>query len=312
LILLATNKRDVTTDFVVLELRRRGLDFVRLNTEDLPSFEMQLPGGDPAALSLRDGETLMDLQSVTRAYYRRPGMPEAPDKKEGTATYLLSEWSAVLRSLWNALEGRWLNSPFDILRAEDKPRQLAAARQVGFSVPDTLVTNAFEAARDFIDQGPTVGKPLRHALLDDGERGAVIFTSRIERLHDADAPPVRRAPMILQREIRKRCDLRVIVIEDRVFATEIGSQAHEETMVDWRRGARSDLAHEPFALPADIAEACTAVTRALGLRFAAIDLVEDQSGHFWFLEANPNGQWAWIEQRTGAPITAAIVDWLAQ
>lgn len=24
--------------------------------------------------------------------------------------------------------------------------------------------------------------------------------------------------------------------------------------------------------------------------------------------ANPNGQWAWIEQSTGAPVTAAVVD----
>jgi len=42
------------------------------------------------------------------------------------------------------------------------------------------------------------------------------------------------------------------------------------------------------------------------LRFSAIDLVEATDGDFWFLEANPNGQWAWIEQRTGAPVSAAI------
>ncbi len=61
-------------------------------------------------------------------------------------------------------------------------------------------------------------------------------------------------------------------------------------------------------LPAELVEACIAVTHDLGLRFAAIDLVEDEDGQFWFLEANPNGQWAWIEQRTAAPVTAAIVD----
>jgi glutathione synthase/RimK-type ligase-like ATP-grasp enzyme len=61
-------------------------------------------------------------------------------------------------------------------------------------------------------------------------------------------------------------------------------------------------------LPVDVASACISVTRDLGLRFAAIDLIEDPDGRFWFLEANPNGQWAWIEQRTGAPVSAAIVD----
>ncbi len=310
MILLATNKRDLTTDFVVLELGRRNLEFVRLNTEDLPGFEVTIPSGDPATLSLTMDKTIIELGRVTGAYYRRPGIPEAPDKKESTAAYVSAEWSAVLRTLWNALQGRWLNSPFDILRAEDKPRQLLAARQAGFSVPETLVTNAFGAAREFIDNGPTVGKPLRHALVDDGETGAVIFTSRLDRLREKDAPHVRRAPMILQREIQKGSDLRVIVVDDQLFATRIGSQACEETNVDWRRGARSDLVHETMTLPNDMAEACIGVTRSLGLRFAAIDLVEDRSGHLWFLEANPNGQWAWIEQRTGAPITAAIVDGL--
>lgn len=310
MILLATNKRDLTTDFVVLELRRRNLEFLRLNTEDLPSFEITIRGGDPMALSLRAGQTDIELPCVTGAYYRRPGIPDSADTKESTAAYVSAEWSAVLRTLWNALQARWLNSPFDILRAEDKPRQLAVAREVGLSVPETLVTNAFEAARDFIDRGPTVGKPLRHALVDDGDTGAVVFTSRLDRLDEDDAPRVRRAPMILQREIPKAADVRVIVVDDHVFATRIGSQAHEETKVDWRRGGRADLAHERATLPTDIAEACVGVTRRLALRFAAIDLVEDPTGHIWFLEANPNGQWAWIEQRTGAPITAAIVDGL--
>ncbi|MCQ3024054.1 hypothetical protein NLO85_26790, partial [Pseudomonas savastanoi] len=33
-----------------------------------------------------------------------------------------------------------------------------------------------------------------------------------------------------------------------------------------------------------------------------------QDGKLWFLEINPNGQWAWIENQTGYPIAAAIVD----
>lgn len=49
----------------------------------------------------------------------------------------------------------------------------------------------------------------------------------------------------------------------------------------------------------------------LGLTYGAIDLIEDEQDVFWFLECNPNGQWAWIEQRTQLPIASAIVDWLS-
>ena len=307
MILLVTNKRDVTTDFIVLEMGRRGLPFIRLNTEDLPQHELVMTHGDPAKLTVAGACGHFCVSDVSGAYYRRPGSFEV-EGTEATAAYVVAEWSAILRSLWNALEGRWLNSPFSILQAEDKPRQLAAARRVGMAIPGTLVTNSFEAARSFLADGPMVAKPLRHALIDDGEVGSVVFTSRVADLEADDADAVRRAPMILQREIPKRSDVRVVVIDDKVFATRILSQAHEETQVDWRKGVRLDLEHQMFELPAEIASACIRVTRDLGLRFAAIDLVEDADGRFWFLEANPNGQWAWIEQRTGAPVTAAIVD----
>ncbi|MCJ2184549.1 ATP-dependent carboxylate-amine ligase [Novosphingobium sp. 1949] len=307
LILVVTNKRDVTTDYVVMELRRRGLRFIRLNTEDLPQHEIAMVNGDPSNLTLIGPCGNLSLADVTGAYYRRPGNIEV-DGSDAVAEYVVAEWSAIIRSLWNALEGRWLNSPFSILRAEDKPRQLAAARRVGLQIPRTLVTNAFGHARAFLAEGPMVAKPLRHALINDGAIGSVIFTSRVDALDAADADSFRRAPMILQREISKQSDIRLLVVDDRAFATRILSQAYDETQVDWRKGVRRDLDHELMELPTDVAAACISVTRDLGLRFAAIDLVEDPDGRFWFLEANPNGQWAWIEQRTGAPVTAAIVD----
>lgn len=310
LILIVTNKRDVTTDFVVLEMRRRGERFVRLNTEDMPQYQVVMADGDPANLTFSGPGGRFSLSDVTCAYYRRPGSIEANGTEPITA-YVVAEWSAILRSLWNALEDRWLNSPFSILRAEDKPRQLAVARRVGLRIPGTLVTNVFDAAKSFFTDGPMIAKPLRHALIGDGEAGSVVFTSRVAALEAGDAEAVRRAPMILQREVTKLSDVRVLVVDNRVFATRILSQAHDETQVDWRKGVRFDLEHQLFDLPPDIVSACIAVTRELGLRFAAIDLIEDSEGAFWFLEANPNGQWAWIEQRTGAPVTAAIVDALS-
>jgi glutathione synthase/RimK-type ligase-like ATP-grasp enzyme len=55
-------------------------------------------------------------------------------------------------------------------------------------------------------------------------------------------------------------------------------------------------------------ESCRAVVNAFGLRYSSIDMVEDTSGKIFFLELNPNGQWAWIEQLTGHPIRDAIID----
>lgn len=37
MLLLVTNRDDITADWLVLELRRRGEEFVRFNTEDYPT-----------------------------------------------------------------------------------------------------------------------------------------------------------------------------------------------------------------------------------------------------------------------------------
>lgn len=309
MILLATNKRDITTDFVVLELQRRSIPFVRLNTEDIAACRVALRPAT-GGWSVVVGDVEVDLSTVTGAYYRRPAAPEVGDDPEDPTVrpYRVAEWSAVLRSIWNELEGRWLNSPFAILRAEDKPRQLKLAAAVGFHIPETVVTNDPEAAVAFSRQADCIVKPLKHALLEDDGPGRVIFTNRMGPLVDEDADAVRLAPFIMQREVRKAHDVRAIVVGDRVFATAIHSQGNADTEVDWRRGSDPTLPHEPIELDDATRERCLAITRELGLRFGAIDLVTDVDGESWFLEINPNGQWAWIENRTGVRIAQAIVD----
>ena len=310
MILLVTNKRDITTDFIVLELRRRGIVSVRLNSEDLPTANVTFRPNANAGWELRMGEVALALRDVRAAYYRRPGTPEPPEQSSDVATrhYIIAEWSAVLRSLSNALEGRWLNSPFAILRAEDKPRQLSEAVALGFDIPETLIGNDFDAAVAFVGTGGAIGKPLRQALIDRGPTGEVLFTSRLGALAPEDRGAVTAAPAIYQREVRKACDIRATVIGDRVYAVAIHSQNHDETEVDWRRGTRLDLAHEVIILPSELETRCVALTKRLKLRYGAIDLIRDAAGRHWFLEINPNGQWAWIERRTGLPLAGAIVD----
>jgi glutathione synthase/RimK-type ligase-like ATP-grasp enzyme len=171
-----------------------------------------------------------------------------------------------------------------------------------------LITNDFYAAAAFVAVGTTIGKPLRHSLVERGETGEVLFTTRLESLKPGDRQAVALAPVIYQSEIPKAYDIRATVVGERVFAAAIYSQDQRETEVDWRSGTRLDLRHEPISLPKDVIEKCLALTSALDLRYGAIDLVADGDGRHWFLEINPNGQWAWIERRTGLPLAAAIVD----
>lgn len=309
MLLLVTNCRDITMDYVVAELRRRGQPFFRLNTEQLPQALCSMAGFPRDAWSISLDGVVVRGAAITGAYFRRPGAPVVPDTATdpGERAYIEAEWSSFLKSLYSRLEGRWLNSPTKIFMAEDKPMQLLLAQEIGFHVPQAFVTNDILCARAISALGQAIGKPLRQAVLA-GETERVIFTSRLAEIEDEQAEAIRLSPFIVQSEILKQYDVRVTVVGERVFATAIWSQDNEETITDWRKGSRPDLRHEKIVLDRRVERQCVKLVQRLGLRYGAIDLVCDQSGKLWFLEINPNGQWAWIENLTGYPIAAAIVD----
>jgi glutathione synthase/RimK-type ligase-like ATP-grasp enzyme len=313
MMLLVSNERDITTDYVVLELQRRGIRYFRLNSERLPDASVHCKWGSGLPhWQIVLGERTLLTSDVSAGYFRRPGAPQVKLSVAEPAErrYCGDEWTAVLRSIYVTLGDRWLNVPANIARAEDKVLQLAVAAEAGLRIPATAVTNDSDSAFTFISEGPTVGKAFHTGFLEDadGKADRAIFTTRL----DSEILPTREslsvAPIILQREIVKAYDVRATVVGHRVFAATIDSQIKGETTVDWRRGSHPDLPHARHELPDGVALKCLAVVRLLGLRFAAIDLVLDRTGEYWFLEANPNGQWAWIENRTGLPISSAIVD----
>ena len=309
MLLLVTNRRDITVDYVVAELKRRQKSFFRLNTEDLSTARCTMIPFPRNAWTLSFEREILQGSDVKAAYFRRPALPNSDVSitDEGEREYVGAEWSAFLKSLYARLEGLWLNAPIDIFLAEDKPTQLMLASEIGFNVPKSMITNDIVSVRKVIEAGLAIGKPLRHALIN-GDPERVIFTTQLKSLLDSDEEAVALAPFIAQTEIKKLYDVRVTVVGYQLFATAIMSQEQEETTVDWRQGSRLDLKHERIDLPREVEEKCFALMKRLNLRYGAIDLVCDKKGKLWFLEINPNGQWAWIENLTGYPIAAAIVD----
>lgn len=82
-------------------------------------------------------------------------------------------------------------------------------------------------------------------------------------------------------------------------------------VIDWS----TDYDHLRYTLtdtPNEIRRAVSRLLDSLRLRFAALDFVITPGGEWVFLEANPNGQWAWLQDATGGPIAAAIADALVK
>lgn len=103
-----------------------------------------------------------------------------------------------------------------------------------------------------------------------------------------------------------KTDLRVTVVGDSIFATEIKNPGE----LDWRR-SHDTITYRPYEPPGAVVAAVHRLMRSLNLVFGALDFVCTEEG-YQFIEINPNGQWGWIEHRTGQPISRALASALKE
>jgi len=287
----------------------------------------------------------LDLKAIRAVWDRARTRPVAGDAVPEENRWAVSETSSrVLAELWECLDCVWLphrpnatTSPHGTTAKPDayapsltrtarsepglprpapgnKLHQLQLAGQLGFTVPETLVTNSPEEFLEFYEQceGEVVFKQPVHAELVRGGEPHRTFTALARRQSAAAYHSIRHEPVVFQKRIPKQLELRVTVVGDRAFAAAIDSQANDRLQVDWRHypdfgGERYYSVHQ---LPGRIGQRCVRMVRMLGLCFGAIDLILTPEGDHVFLEVNPNGQWAWVEKYTGLPIAEAIADYL--
>lgn len=214
----------------------------------------------------------------------------------------------LYRALWDR---RWVNPPHVDVAANYKIRQLHLAQQVGFRTPRTIVTNDPDEAMAFFHAcgGRMVYKLMRPIFTEEivGEAYGVYTTLITGDDLDANLDSVRMSPCLFQDFIAKEYELRVNVIGNYVWAAAIYSQDVEQTQVDYRLDA-TRCRHAPVLLPPELEKMCLKMARELGLRMGNIDMICTPGGEYIFLEINPNGQWAWVEDYVGFPLTTALVD----
>lgn len=313
MLLIVTNRDDHTADWLIAELHRRGAPFTRFNTEDYPS-KVSLRWSPDGAGRLCAGASAVDLGEIAAVWYRRPVPPVLDgDLSVEQRRWAQAEAREALEGVWRTLQARWVNHPDRNGPASSKLAQLRAARRLGLAVPDTIVTNDPEAAQAFVASQPAgaIVKPLRSGrLLVDGEE-RVFFTAALSA-GGAGVPFERLGaePYIFQSMVAKRSDIRLTVIGDEAFAVRIHSQEDPDAQTDFRRADPRSLRHESMRLPDDIEHRCIRLVHDAGCLFGAINLVETLDREYVFLENNPNGQWAWVEQMTGLPLRARLADLL--
>jgi glutathione synthase/RimK-type ligase-like ATP-grasp enzyme len=206
---------------------------------------------------------------------------------------------SLLRSMLQACPARWINSWKAYQFHKEKPLQLWAVKQLGVTIPATLISNDPEVILEFCkhqyQHQRMIFKPVY-----GGAHTQTVTPDHLnqERLTLA----LKTAPITIQAYI-PGTNIRSYVIGTTVYSAEIRSSA-----LDFREDIAAELI--PLTLPDSIAQACVQIARRLFLEWTAIDWRRTPSGEYFFLEANPSPMFLHFEAQTGFPITAQLVNLL--
>jgi glutathione synthase/RimK-type ligase-like ATP-grasp enzyme len=309
-VLIVSSLADLHAQAVIAALAARGARVELLDLADFPgklTLTLAFGDGKRRFQLRRPGEGQLDLADVRAVWWRRPGTFGLPETLRDPAhrRLALSEASTAFHGLFEAMEALWINPPAPDASASHKPYQLALAQTLGLEIPQTMMTSDPEEAREFwrACDGDVIYKQF--VALQEA-------WSETRRLGEAETKvadaAIRLAPVIFQRRVAAVADLRVTIIGDEVFAAavDVRNLAYD---LDVRMNL--DAKHVVHDLPDDVADMLRALMRRLGLVYGAIDLRLTEDGRYVFLEINPAGQFLYVEQQTGQPITAALAARLA-
>jgi glutathione synthase/RimK-type ligase-like ATP-grasp enzyme len=315
-VLIITDELDGHADAVVLELHRRNVPVFRFHPADFPhacSFSIEIQGGRVEG-EIANKYHRVAFKDICAAWFRRSQnlLEQRPSRTSTTLdNYVKAQSMLTLTALCENLQTLWVSHPRTLRRAEVKALQLAEASKAGLKTPHTLISNDPAKAAAFVGSlGDTdcAVKPLIALGVSDEQGYHFPLTTTLPKGHSLES--VALAPTIFQPYVDKAAELRCVVIGNKIFCAKINSQANETTRKDWRAGGEGSCQHEIFALPAHAEVSIHRLMDALEINFASMDMILTPDGWFVFLEANPNGQWLWLEEELGFPLVASMVDLL--
>ena len=311
MILILSNPRDEHVSYVLPEIKRRNILYQCIHTEDYSQslfLESRI-----SVTNVNNQINFFDASEIKAVWYRRPLLAEPETDNPLFKAYIRDEREGYTTYFFNSLQKAcWISFPPNIELARNKILQLEYALQEGFSIPDTLITTDINSFKEFYEthEKRVIIKSIKGHWYDRmGNKDYLFFTSLLEEDKLPTEGSLKTAPCLFQGYIEKELELRATVVGNKVFTAGIYSQEDSESKIDWRLGT-GRIRHATYNLPVKIENKLVRINERFGLKFGAYDLILTPQGEYVFLELNPNGQWVWIEEKTGLKIKESLVDLL--
>jgi glutathione synthase/RimK-type ligase-like ATP-grasp enzyme len=244
-------------------------------------------------------DTAIDMSAVNVAYVRGSDFNDYEEMHERPEDDPLAvravRFEMELKAWLDASDALVINRSRPSATNNSKPYQLAMIRQVGFAIPETLITNDAAAAQEFLLKNPdSVYKSV------SGVRSVV---RRVEEMQRSFIDDVRWCPTLFQ-SVVPGDNYRAHVVGSEVLAVRI-----ESDQLDYRYGRTRMIA---TTLPVEVAQRCRRLTAMLGLHFSGIDLMQTPQGEWFCFEVNPSPGYPYFEMLGGQAIGASLARFMME
>ena len=257
----------------------RGATSQRLNCTDLRDWSVDISVGE---IRLRCGDLEWEVSPATTVWYRRLGSPSVDDLDLDEAQLARDELPHALVGGLIACGARWVDEPSTVERAEHKLFQLSTASRLDVAIPLSVVTNDSLAASRTLSEMRLAAKPL-----SPGQG----IAPHVDEVYESDISEMAGVSVLLQELIaRADADLRVVVVGSHAWTWR---RPRTPDTIDWRAEDPRGSGFQ-YVSPHAVEGAAIAITSALGLTMSVQDWLTTPDGAV-FLEANPQGAWAFLD-----------------
>lgn len=312
MILILADDFDAHADAVEGELLSIRAPAFRLNL-NIEALKATRVAFDGKLWSVEQRERCFRSPDITSVWARRLAISETLEQQFAPSTTAKKiwrgEWNRALFGLYVSLRcASWINPIQAAALADNKFYQMIIAGEVGLSTPTVVMSNDGDLLRTFARNVGTAALKFLAQDIYQSEIGefAGIYVNKVQAADFDEFGNLSENPVLLQQYVEKSYEVRYTVVDKVHLACAIYSQESQRASVDWRRYDIPNTPHAQIEPPLHIRAAVEELMQRLQLRYGALDFIVDKGGQWHFLEVNTAGQWLWIEDLVGLPISATL------
>jgi len=283
MLLILTNSFDATTDIIIYKLNK-NIPIFRLNLDLIEKYKIYY---SKKGWEICDSQNRkISSKNCKKAIWRKPFGQEieiSSTKKPKLKEYVKAEILYIFNSIIEELirKKKFIFSYPNAEKKLPKIRQLELGCKI-FNVPDyEFVFN--QKPEKLINKGQICKSLSGHEIASND----VIYTTQInpKKINN-------QFPWFIQTHIKKQYDITVFFMYGKMWSLRHKS-LNKGSVVDWRIKKKTQWSE--ISIPEQLRKKVKKYMNLCKIKYGRLDFCQDSKETIWFLEVNPNGQFAWMD-----------------